>query len=160
MLQPYLNAFKALDEKVVVLEIYEGSEYYSKFNSVGFNLESTPENMAIASFSLFTCDLEAEKIVNEEKYSEVNKLVIIAHGRSDIIQFVEEDYGSLSLNDVQYSIQPACNINILDIQACYCGGAVSYYFSEQFGNTPCIASLFALKPEIDKVYAWTGTSLF
>jgi len=56
-------------------------------------------------------------------------------------------------------IFPVCKINILDIQACYCGGFASYWGTDSFGKLPCVATAFVVKEQIEKVYAWTGSTI-
>ncbi|MCQ2502243.1 MAG: cellulose binding domain-containing protein [Saccharofermentans sp.] len=158
----YLNAFKKLGEKVVVLECYEGTEFFNKTvdlleRVVPDELGHTPENVASVSFSILNRDLEAETIEDKRAYSGVDKMIILAHGRSGFIQFVDEPGGFLSVEQVM-EINPCCHINILDIQACYCGGSYSYLGTADYGKKQCIASAFALKSNIEKVYAYTGSS--
>ncbi len=169
MRQPYIDAFRKRDENVIVLDIYSGSEYHKKFEDylsfhAGYKVTISPCLLVKYTFNCLKYNLGESVIVDEERYSYVEKMVIIAHGRSYFIQFEEFDDinstdGFVSLDDIK-EINPICKINILDIQACYCGGGMSYIGTDLFGNTPCVASEFASKYQIDKVYAWTGSAFF
>lgn len=157
-IKPYKNAFKKLGEKVVVLEIYDGSDYQKKFKEF-YKIEYAPANvLARFTFSLLQYNLEKEKI-EKKAYSYVDKMIIIAHGLPDRIQFdplVAIEAGAIFNNQIDtYSI--SCQINILDIQSCLCGKG--YYEGDSIVDT-CVAKNFVRKPQIQKVYAWTGHSSY
>lgn len=89
----------------------------------------------------------------------VDKMIILAHGLPDRIQFdprVAIEAGAIFNNQIDtYSI--SCQINILDIQSCLCGKG--YYEGDSIVDT-CVAKNFVRKPQIQKVYAWTGHSSY
>lgn len=155
MLKPYKNAFKSIGEKVVVLEIYEGSDYQRKFKKA-FNANYMPPRaLAINTFQVLKYDLEGEEIIAKEKYSYVRKMIIIGHGAPNNIDFDYRDKnetGYLTNGDIE-SMHISCHIDILDIQACFCGKG--FYGDDPNKNT-CVAHQFIRKTQIDKVYAWTN----
>jgi hypothetical protein len=162
MRQPYIDAFKALEQSVVVLEIYNGSRYQEKLNEY-YHLASDeavpPYQMAEFTFRLLKLDLSEEKITNKQRYSKVDKMIIISHGDNNFIQFDPEDphNGHLSSCDIFNFRYIACDINIVDIQACKCG---DYKYDEDLGRRTCVAHELAIKTNINKVYAWCGTAAF
>lgn len=86
----------------------------------------------------------------------VDKMIIIAHGDYDILQFSPSN-GQIYLSDISDYITPACEIKLLDIQACYCG---DMRFDSEMNRETCIAYEFASKAQINKVYAWTGKAVY
>lgn len=166
MVEPYVNAFKSQGEKVVVLEIYDGSEYSNKAKALMKSLSGSsfdyfpPCTLVKFTFRAIQFDLTASTLVDKKAYSYVDKMIIIAHGSSLALQFdptyirqdSDENDGAIGAQDVP-GLNPICDIYLLDIQACNCGK-----MSSQF-NT-CIAYEFANKSQIKKVYAWTGKSSY
>ena len=110
------------------------------------------------TFGWLQYDLEEDVIEDKIEYSEVDKVIIAAHGRSDIIHFDLNDNqnGYVSCLDIN-EIVDVCNINILDIHACNCG---NLEYDEDLDRITCIACEFAQKEQIKKVYAWFGTSAY
>lgn len=159
MREPYINAFRARRENVVVLDVFNGSDYDKKVESY-LNCEVDPSELVIFTFNSLKCDLNAEDITNKEKYSKVNNLIIIAHGASNAMQFAPSSNGNkiiLNSKHIQNNITPMCEIANLDIQACCCG--MPDYFDELKSYT-CVAFEFARKQEIKNVYAWTNECSF
>ena len=79
-------------------------------------------------------------------------MIIIAHGSPNSLQF-DSDGTAVSAGSLRDSFRPAFDINLIDIQACY--GAKEEYFGYLQCETS-IANEFIMKPEVKKVYAWTG----
>lgn len=154
MRQPYVDAFKKKGEDVIVLDIYKDSDYCKKIKDFGFDFEVP--GMILFTFAALPCDLGANKISNKKKYSYVDKMIIIAHGDYDILQFSPSN-GQIYLSDISDYITPACEIKLLDIQACYCG---DMRFDSEMNRETCIAYEFASKAQINKVYAWTGKAVY
>lgn len=103
-------------------------------------------------------NLEKEKIA-KKAYSYVNRMIIDAHGRPDRIEFepgIRVELGTIFTNQID-RYQIACQINILDIQSCLCG---KEYYTDNSKVDTCVAMNFLRKPQIQKVYAWTGSSKF
>ena len=102
--------------------------------------------------------LYSEIIKAENKYSYVEKMIIIAHGNSDRIHFDPRDIenGYYSCKDIS-STHIECDINILDIQACNCG---NMFFNNSLNRRTCVAYEFASRTMINRVYAWCGKSAY
>lgn len=157
--EAYINAFKKSGEKFVVLEIYDGSDYQQRVrDSCGLTITPPPSALVGYTFQALQFDLEAEKITKKKAYSYVDKLVIDAHGLPDRIEFDarNREEGSLRTEDID-RINIACQINILDIQSCLCG---KEYYTDNSKVDTCVAMNFLRKPQVQKVYAWTGSSKF
>jgi hypothetical protein len=164
MRQPYIDAFKALGQTVIVLDIYEGSEYQKKVDEyyesiIGHDLQLQTCLLAKYTFSLLQHNLDSEVITDKLEYSKVDKMIIISHGDNNFIQFDPDDsengyFCSEDINNMNYI---ACDINLVDIQACKCG---DYKFDEDLGRRTCVAHELANKTNINKVYAWCGTAAF
>ncbi|MBO7565465.1 MAG: cellulose binding domain-containing protein [Clostridiales bacterium] len=153
---PYIKAFKKCKEKVIVLDIYEGSEYYQKIKQ-RLGLEISTREMVYYTFAALKCDLGADTLTNKQKYSSVDKMIIIAHGNYDILEFSPNGDGQVDLSYIVNSIYPACNIELLDIQACSCG---DMQFSHSLNRETCVALEFARKKKVKNVYAWTDETKF
>ena len=159
MREPYINAFKSRGEAVVVLDIFNGSDYDKKVE-LFLKCELDPSELVIFTFNALKLDLNAETITNKEKYSKVDKMIIIAHGASNAMQFAPSSNGNLVVlnsTHIRDYISPSCEITNLDIQACYCGRPD--YFDDLNSNT-CVAFEFAWKQQIKNVYAWTNECAF
>ena len=176
MLIPYTEAFKDLGQEVIVLEIYEGSDYHKRLNtalSAGGREAKNCFEMLQYTLALLQCNLGDDVINGKKKYSYVEDMVIIAHGWQTQIVFdsvryeqdAESSWAEVTCKElIQGYINPSCKIKRLDIQACRCGDAVNFGYHN---NEPdltfkytCIAREFVSMPQIEKVYAWTGTSCF
>jgi hypothetical protein len=153
---PYIKAFKKCKEKVIVLDIYEGSEYYQKIKQ-RLGLEISTREMVYYTFAALKCDLGADTLTNKQKYSSVDKMIIIAHGNYDILEFSPNGDGQVDLSYIVNSIYPACNIELLDIQACSCG---DMQFSHSLNRETCVALEFARKKKVKNVYAWTDETKY
>lgn len=151
-LKYYLKAFQNRGEDVVVLEIYEGSAYYQKIHNL-INAIDSANMLAYYTFRVLDHDLGSDD-VSKRRYSYVDKMIIIAHGNHDYIQWDENSY-TFSKNVLDYSDSIACEINILDIQACNCG---EMGVAQGIDEETCIAREYAKKDLISRVYAWTGES--
>lgn len=172
MRQPYIDAFGDLGQEVVVLEMWYGSDYYKRAKEYFRELKDDEEansfsvyKLAISTFDWLQYDLEAEKISNKKAYTYVDKMVFIAHGANNRIEFEYGDgNGYISSGDVINWVNPVCMINILDIQACYCALPQEYSYKDsddRIVNTKtCIAYEFIKKNNIQKVYAWTDQSSY
>ena len=163
MIDAYVAAFEKLGKEFIVLAFYDGSDYQRRFEDYlearsGKRTSVPPYTLVIQTFSKFlNCDLSAERISDKQCYSGVDKLIILSHGNGTGIEFdINDKTGNSQLTVANVaSISPICHINILDIQACFCG------LSEQNNSNdpyPSIAREFAKKTQIDKVYAWTGNA--
>ncbi len=152
---PYLRAFERLGEKVVVLKFHDGSDYQKRLAKSRKDC-SSKYKMVMYAFKHLQCDLEADELSEEEKYK-VTRVIIVAHGQPNWIQFgsVSEDCFFTS-NDIR-SMNVQTDIDIIDIQCCFCG-LPTYY--DELGETTCIAFEFARKNRVKKVYAWTGECSF
>ena len=167
MRQPYIDAFGNLGQEVVVLEMWYGSDYYKRAKEYFRELKGDEEansfsvyKLAISTFDWLQYDLEAEKISNKKAYTYVDKMVFIAHGANNRIEFEYGDgNGYISSGDVINWVNPVCKINILDIQACYCAWPEAYPYKNSddktVNTTTCIAYEFIKKSNVQKVYAWT-----
>ena len=167
MREPYVAAFRELKQDVVVLEISHGSEYQKKMNAyygekLGHDTVVAPCLMVKYTFKLLKYDLTKDTIEEKEAYTYVDKMIIIAHGAPNRIEFIKGDRDAyLESKDVILGIDPACRINILDIQACSCAKPAGYIYKEHdedetpISLTTCIAYEFIKKNNIKKVYAWT-----
>lgn len=159
MRNPYLNAFAALHETVVLLDAYKGSEFYNRI--VKSEGEMTTYEVVKYAFEHFQCDLTSENLNEDFAYSYVDKAIIIAHGQPNYLKFrpdTEGDDTNFNLKDAR-ELELKCDINILDIQACSCGRPEYYSVNEVMTYT-CLAYEFAQKTRIKRVYAWTNECEF
>lgn len=165
MRQPYINAFRKLGQDVVVLEMWNESDYYIRAKEFYRELKGDDEansfsiyKLAISTFDWLQYDLEAVKISNKKAYTYVDKMIYISHGANNRIEFVSGDgNGYIDSGDVINCVNPVCKINLLDIQACYCACPEAYSYEiggiSMTTNT-CIAYELYKKKNIQKVYAW------
>ena len=173
MRQPYINAFNELGQKVVILEMWKESDYYRKAEEFYYRLNAGREVsvfttfiMAKSTFDWLQYDLEANTFTSKNAYTHVEKMIIIAHGASNRIEFDINDSkdGYISSEDVINAVNPVCKINLFDIQACYCAKPSDYSYEDinhkTIDTTTCIAYEFFKKDNIQKVYAWTDQSGF
>ena len=153
MINPYIRTFEALNEQVVALGMYPGSDFAKKFNN---DPDGSAFELISYTLSHLNCDLEADVLTDDFAYSEVDKVIIIAHGYSNRIMLCQEKQSSqpnLFSEDIRNL--KLSNIGILDIQACYCG-RITYY--DYMDTETCLAYEFIQRPEINKVYAWSGSA--
>lgn len=156
-LDAYEGAFRSLGEEVVVLSIYDNSDYMDRFekyieSTSGQQISVNVRVLVKDTFRILQHDLGGNEITNKKAYSRVNKMIIIAHGRENHISFDDSTNGSILSEEIKnYKIE--CSIGILDIQACNCGNAVYY---PDMSSTTCLAWEFLKKAEIGLVYAWTS----
>lgn len=166
MKKPYIRALKWLGTEYEVLEIYRGTEYQKKLNAyytkkVGHELVLEPCQMAGFTFKLLKFNLNKDEISEDEYFSYVDKMIILAHGANNRIEFIKGDRNSyISTEEVIKNINPICRINTLDIQACYCGMPSYYSYDDTVTVYTCIAFEFCKKELIQTVYAWTDQSRF
>ncbi len=171
MKQPYIDAFIKLGQEVVVLEMCYGSDYYKKAKTFYDSNKSDDDPpfavyvLAKRTFEWLKYDLTKQEIKAKKKNTYVDKMIIIAHGSYNWIEFMpDDDNGYISSEDVIKNVNPACKINLLDIQACYCAKPVGYTYKNTNGKTinttTCIAYEFFKKNNILKVYAWTDQASF
>lgn len=158
MVKPYKGAFRNLGQKVVVLEIYDGSDYQKRIKEYSNDSFMPAYKLIEKTFNLLNHDLEAYRISDKVKYSYVDKMIIITHGLPNILEFDHRDNknGYIDITDIK-NLDIACKISILDIQACHCGKP---YYDDEMKKRTCVAYEFINKPQIDKVYAWTNECKF
>lgn len=84
-------------------------------------------------------------------------MVIIAHGNYDILEFSSGVENQVGLSLIDEYVSPACEIDLLDIQACTCG---DMRYDESLQRETCVAYEFARKQQIKKVYAWSDECKF
>lgn len=157
MVQPYVNEFQNIGEEVIVLNVYKGSDYDLRLKNSGILLQYT-YNIVQYTLNHLQCDLGSDIISGKIAYRKVNIAVIIAHGQPGWLQFAPEtDEDDVILNTSDISrLNIEIPINILDVQACYCGVIMS---GEENDGT-CVALEFFNLPSIETVYAWTGRTSF
>lgn len=161
MRQPYIDAFNKLGQDVVVLEMWTDSDYYRKAKEFYYKLNVGSEVrvfsvyvMAESTFDWLQYDLEADTFTTKKANTYVEKMIVIAHGANNKIEFDINAGGDgyISSKDVIKDVNPICKINLLDIQACYCAKPAR---DTDIDTTTCIAYEFFKKEEIQKVFAWT-----
>ena len=161
MRDPYIHAFNERNETVIVLDIYNGSDYdYRIKEFVGMDLDL--EELFMATFSYLQLDLSESTITNEKRFSKVEKMIIMAHGEYTNLAFAPDsngDYVKVSASFIRNQINPACEIGLIDIHACRCG-RIDHYHDDYMDDDTCVAVELVKKEQIEKVYAFTGTSFF
>ena len=182
MLTPYKKAFKALGQEVIVIDIYVGSNFQNKLDALfqAADVETPPLPPVVQfkyAFRMLQRNLGDDEISNKNFYSHVEKMVILAHGWSNHIVFDPDLFAENpeaganvtsydlieGIEGMEGAINPSCKINILDIQSCRCAKLQDYgyqLYGEFKVEHTCIAYKFALLPQIEKVYAWTGKCVF
>ncbi len=156
MRQPYINAFKAKDKNVVVIDIWENSPLSEKVKVVYDELEKDFYSYEVPWYVLnhLTCDLEKEQLSEKIAYSSVESCVIIAHGNNEnSIDFdcMASDV-TLRSEDVLGKLTQLCEVRFLDIQVCFTGRDG---YHRGLGRT-CIAKEFAKHKSVSVVFAWSG----
>lgn len=160
MRTPYIEAFKNRGEEVVVLDIFPGSDFAKKMKEAG--LRNQPIDMFKYAISHLECNLKAPVLTDKKCYSTIDKVVIIAHGHQNHLQFCSEDEADnpFVFSEDIYFLSGISRIKVLDIQACECGKPCNYSYYDYFDEYTCIAYEFAKKEQIECVYAWTDKCKF
>lgn len=160
MRKPYIKAFKEKGKKVVVLDIWDGSDFDIKVEKYEQKAQ-TPHDLAVFAFEHLNWNLDKEKLKGKIAYKNVGICVIISHGAFSNVdfQFSPSLTGQLDVVSVaRKEVDIACPINILDIQAC--NTARDSYEANYLKRETCIAREFIKDDLISSVYAWSGQCIY
>ena len=162
MRNPYIKAFESKGIDVVVLDMWEGSDFDKKVEAYAKKSVTITELTKFV-FDHLNQDLSRENLADNNgkiSYKSVDVCVIIAHCSSNVMQFQGAPLGSagqINILQIHNSIHPVCEIDTLDIQGCYSGLDV---YDGTLGYETCLAREFMITEKVRRTYAWTGESSF